>query len=120
MEQEKVVEARDYVSKTASVKEQDGFWKVVVTISDRVKYEGEDWIEETVEAMSIDNIFSQAIQTAMASALGVIVDQVYNRGFAGLVESREYDRRVASGEIGKLEEASEKVAKEYASEVKGN
>lgn len=95
---EKVIEARDYISKTESSLDEDGYWKVVVTIIDRVKYKGsEEWVEEIVEAMSMDRVFAHAIQVAMSSALGVIVDEVYNKDFQGLVEAREAKRLEEAG-----------------------
>lgn len=86
---------RDFVSLTHSTKDAEGFWKVVVTITDRVLYAGdENWIEESVEAMSMDKDFHQAVETAMRASLGYIVQNAYNKGFPGLIEYREFERKV--------------------------
>jgi len=86
---------RDFNSLTHSTKDEEGYWRVIVTISDRVLYAGSDsWIEENVEAMSVDKDFHNAVETAMKSSLGYIVENVYQKGFPGLVEFREFERKV--------------------------
>lgn len=86
---------RDFNSLTHSTRDVEGYWKVIVTISDRVLYAGSDsWIEENIEAMSVDKDFHNAVETAMKSSLGYIVENVYQKGFPGLVEFREFERKV--------------------------
>lgn len=86
---------RDFNSLTHSTKDEEGYWKVIVTISDKVLYAGSDsWIEEKVEAMSVDKDFHSAVETAMKSSLGYIVENIYQKGFPGLVEFREFERKV--------------------------
>ncbi len=86
---------RDFNSLTHSTKDEEGYWRVIVTITDKVLYKGNDsWIEENVEAMSVDKDFHNAVETAMKSSLGYIVENVYNKGFPGLVEFREFERKV--------------------------
>jgi hypothetical protein len=86
---------RDFNSLTHSVKDEEGYWRVIVTITDKVLYAGSDsWIVENVEAMSVDKDFHNAVETAMRSSLGFIVEHVYQKGFPGLVEFREFERKV--------------------------
>jgi len=90
--EDKIV-ARIYKSETSSVLQEDGYWKVVATTKDSAKYEGkEEWVEEVLEAMSIDTDYKKALETVTTSILSYIVDNIHNKGFTGLIEYREFER----------------------------
>lgn len=93
MELEKKIVGRIALSNTKCDLQEDGTWKAVSEIWDKVKYEGnENWIEEKVDAMSYNDTPEEAIQTAMGSTLNYLMQTVYNNGFKGLVEYRDYQR----------------------------
>lgn len=90
---DKKIVGRHYYSSTICSLESDDYWKAVNEIHDRVLYEGEtEWVEEKLEAMSIDKDIQTAIQTAMGSTLNFLVQTVYASGFNGLVEYRQFER----------------------------
>jgi hypothetical protein len=90
---EKKIVGREFFSSTKCLLDDEDFWKATNLITDRVLYEGEtEWVEETVDAMSIDKNCQSAIQTAMSSTLTYLAQNVYQNGFNGLVEFREYER----------------------------
>ncbi len=90
---DKKIVGRHYYSSTNCMLAEDGYWKAVNEIHDRVLYEGEtEWVEEKIEAMSFDSDIQTAIQTAMGSTLNYLVQNVYQQGFDGLVEYREFER----------------------------
>lgn len=94
---DKKVIAREYVSITRTDLMEDGYWKAVNEIHDRVLYEGDaEWIDEVVNAMSIDENPQAAVKTAMNSSLRYLLQNVYQNGFNGLVEYREFQRQLES------------------------
>lgn len=93
MSEDRKVVGRKFSSTTVSELDDEGFWKVVATSTDSALYEGaEEWVTEQIESMSVDRNHAEAIQTAMSSVLSFLVENVYNKGFTGLVELREYER----------------------------
>jgi hypothetical protein len=95
---EKKIIAREYISTTRCDLLEDGGWKAVNQVHDRVLREGEtEWVDEMIEAMSMDTSVDDAIKTAMNSVLAYIVQNVYQNGFQSLVEYREYKRKLEEG-----------------------
>lgn len=97
--EERDITGRQFTSHTDATLDEDGFWRAVVTITDKVQLDRAEWIEEKVEALSIDKDFQNAVETAMKSSLGYIVENVYNKGFAGLVEYRIFERRLKEKDV---------------------
>jgi hypothetical protein len=96
--EEKKIIGRIALSSTKCDLQEDGMWKAVSEIWDKVLYEGEtEWTEEMVTAMSFDNDSQSAIQTAMGGTLNYLLQNVYNNGFKGLIEYRDYERKLKSG-----------------------
>lgn len=95
MKMDKEIIGREYLSSTRVDLDNDGTWKAVNEIHDRVLYRGEtEWVDEVINAMSIDTDSQTAIQTAMSSTLNYLVQSVYQNGFKGLVEYRAYQREL--------------------------
>lgn len=89
------IKAREFVSGTKCELDEDGYWKAVSTIVDKVLYkDATEWIEEKIESMSIDRDYNEAIKTAMGACVGFLSENIYAKGFSGLVEFREYERRL--------------------------
>ncbi len=100
---DKKVIAREYISTTRCDLMEDGYWKAVNEIADRVLFDGEEeWLDERVDAMSIDTDPKQAIKTSMQSVLNYLMQNVYQNGFEGLIEYREFQNKLAE----KKEEAN--------------
>lgn len=90
---EKKIVSREYISSTKCDLMEDGAWKAVNEVYDRVLYDGEtEWVEEMVDAMAMDDRPDEAIKVAMNSVLAYIVQNVYQNGFTSLVEYRNYKR----------------------------
>lgn len=90
---DKSVISREYVSTTRCDLMEDGYWKAVNEVHDRVLYEEEtEWVDEMVNAMSMDTNPEEAIKTAMNSVLQFIIQNVYQNGFASLVDYRNYQK----------------------------
>jgi len=102
---DKKIVGRIALSSTKCELQEDGNWKAISEICDKVLYEGDtEWKEETVNAMSIDTDSQSAIQTAMGSTLNYLVQNVYNNGFNGLIEYREYQKQLEEGRKEKVQE----------------
>lgn len=92
---DKKVIGRENTSSTVCELQEDGFWKVTQIVIERVLYEGKDeWVEERVETMSIDRNIEAAMQTALASSLNFLFQNVYDNGYKSLVEYREDERKL--------------------------
>jgi hypothetical protein len=92
---EKII-SREYISTTRCNLMDDGYWKATNEIADRVLYEGaEEWIDERVDAMAMDTNPKAAIKTSMESVLNYLVQNVYQNGFDGLIEYREFQNKLA-------------------------
>ncbi len=97
---DKKVIAREYISTTKCDLMEDGYWKSVNEVADRVLYEGSDeWIDERVDAMAMDTDPKKAIKTAMESVLNYLLQNVYNNGFDGLIEFREYRKSLEEKKV---------------------
>jgi hypothetical protein len=95
---EQKVIAREYISNTRCDVQEDGTWKAFNEVKDRVLLEGAtEWIEESVNAMAYDDAPEEAVKTAMNSVLAYIVQNVYQKGFRGLVDYRAYERQLEEG-----------------------
>jgi len=95
---EKKIIGRIALSSTKCDLMEDNNWKAVSEIWDKILYEGEtEWVEEKVDAMSIDSNAENAIQTAMGSTLNYLMQNVYQNGFKGLVEYKEYQKQLEDG-----------------------
>jgi len=96
---DKKIVAREYISTTRCDAKDGGWWEAYNKVTDRVLYEGEnEFLEETVEAKAMDTDSQNAIQTAMNSTLSYLIQNVYQNGFKGLIEYREFQRKLeASG-----------------------
>jgi len=102
MEDRKII-GRESISGTFCELQEDGYWKVISEINDNVLYEYADgkteWVKEKVDAKALDTDCQKAIQTAMNSTLGYLLDNVYKKGFSGLIELREYERRLNDSKV---------------------
>jgi hypothetical protein len=85
--------AREFTTTTLCEIDSEGYWKSTSTMIDRARYEGDsEWVEEKLDAMSIDSDIQSAIQTSMASCLTYMNENVFKNGFTGLLEYREFQR----------------------------
>lgn len=95
MEQDKKIVGRIYMSTTSTMLDEDGYWKAINSITDKVLYEGEtEWVEEKIESMALDRDSTAAIQNSMNGSLSYLMQNVYQKGFNGLVEYRAFERRL--------------------------
>jgi hypothetical protein len=100
---DKKVISREYISTTRCDLMDDGYWKATNEVADRVLFEGEEeWLDERVDAMAMDSNPKSAIKTSMESVLNYLLQNVYNNGFDGLIEYREFQNKLAE----KKEEAN--------------
>lgn len=103
MAEDKRIVGREYLSVSRSILDDDGYWTAINEIHDKVLYQGEtEWVDEKIESMSINRDPTEAIQTAMGSCLNYLLQNVYNSGFKGLVEFREYERQVEAAKQEKV------------------
>lgn len=88
------LKGRIFEQQTLGEIDKDGYWKVVVTITEKISYDGEVWEVENISAMSLDKSFDMAHKIAMQSALSELNSLVYSKGFDSLIEGRLYERLV--------------------------
>lgn len=101
---EKRVISRENISSTKCDLQEDGTWKIVSEIHDKALLEGEtEWIDESVSSMTYDSDPQNGIQTVMGSNLNYLTQIVYQNGFRGLIEYREYERSLNKAREEKVE-----------------
>ncbi len=83
---------RGFTSVTTGTKDENGTWKLVVTMGESLSYPNGTTREEHIEAMGMSDDYDQAHQTALKSCLQQLQDLVYGRGFDSLVEAMDYER----------------------------
>ena len=65
----------------------DGTWKAVTTVREKGKLVGTDeWIEEKVESMAMDDTVKDAVDVSTRSVLSFMIETVYQQGYVGLIE----------------------------------
>lgn len=84
------VKKRVFAQETSCVKDADGYWRVTVTITEKISVDGENWREDSIVAESLDRNFERAHKTAMMSALTELQETVYAKGFDALSEGKDY------------------------------
>lgn len=90
---DKKVISREHVSTTRCDLMEDGYWKAMTEVHDKILYEGEtEWAVEMLNAMAMDTDPQEAIKVAMNSVLQYIIQNVYQNGFSSLVDYRRYQR----------------------------
>jgi hypothetical protein len=60
---------RSFGSDTLATVEEDGSWKVIVSMTERRRFNGKDWEEKKVSTMCTNNSFDKAYSTALDSTL---------------------------------------------------
>lgn len=61
--------ARMMANNTVATKDADGYWKVIITMTEKISTDGEHFDEKKIEKMGISNDFQQAFDTALKSLL---------------------------------------------------
>jgi len=79
---------------TSGERQEDGTWKAVTTTKESYTLLDDTVVEEKVDAMSIDDELSRAVDTATRSTLSFIIENVYKAGFTGLVEYFAFQRQL--------------------------
>lgn len=88
------VTGREFINSVVGELGEDGKWKVVVKIQERMTEDGENWDDEEVSAMSIDKSYDSAHRTALGSVLHYLDDEVYSKGFDSLVPAMKEKRKL--------------------------
>lgn len=60
---------RIFGSNTIATKDENGYWKVITTMTEKVSTDGEHFEEKKIEKMGISNDFQQAFDTALEALL---------------------------------------------------
>ena len=79
MEEIKIV-GRSFGSDTLATLEDDGSWKVIVTMTEKRQIDGKEWEEKKISTMCTNNSFDKAYSTALDSTLRQFEDSVKKTG----------------------------------------
>jgi hypothetical protein len=93
------LKGREFVNVTKGELDSDGYWRVIVTITEKIQI-NDQWFEESIDAMGIDRTWDEAHKTALKSVLGWLGENVYDKGFDNLVLAMAFQRE--QEENGKL------------------
>lgn len=88
---------RGFTSVTTGEKDENGNWKIVVTMGESIQYPNGTKREGKVDAMGISTDYDEAHQTALKSCLQQLQDLVYSRGFDSLIEALDYQKGLEMG-----------------------
>lgn len=89
-----LIKGRTFSEETTAVKDEDGFWKIDVTMSEKVVYNDGTEREESINAMGMDKDFGIAHQMALFAALSELRELVYDKNLDSLIEGRELQRKL--------------------------
>jgi len=78
---------RSFGSDTLATLEEDGSWKVIVTMTEKRQVEGSDWEEKKISTMCTNNSFDKAYSTALDSTLRQFEDSIKKMGTDSLFPS---------------------------------
>ncbi len=73
--------ARTFSSTTVSTLEE-GYWKVIIDMVEKISFDGKEFEERKLDAMSIDKDFARAYETALKSLVNKYQDET--KGFSTL------------------------------------
>ena len=90
---------RVFESNTTGTLEKDGYWKIIVSITEKQSEDGITWKEESISSMSLDTTFDAAHKTALRSVLQEMNERVYAKGFDSLIEAIDLEKRISNGEL---------------------
>ena len=92
---------REFSSDTKAIRDEDGTWKVTIDNKERASLDGENWIEERIEVMVMDDDFDNAHKIALQSLFRWIEENVNSKGFNSMIDAAEYYRSLKEEEDGK-------------------
>jgi len=78
-----------------SIKDDDGTWRVTISLGEAVSWDGKEWDEETIEAMCLDDKFEVAFDKAKESAFEQYNEEVTLAGFGSLYDARQAKKVLA-------------------------
>lgn len=79
---------RSFSSETVAEK-TDGVWAVTVRLTERLRLEGEDWKDKSIESVCYDNLFAKAYEVALLSVMEQFNDTIAKTGNDSLFEEFE-------------------------------
>lgn len=85
---------RCFGSDTVATLEEDGSWKVIVSMTEKRQVDGKDWEEKKISTMCTNTSFDKAYSTALDSTLRQFEDAIKNTGNDSLF--LDYDKEVES------------------------
>jgi hypothetical protein len=71
---------RSFGSDTLATLEDDGSWKIIVTMTEKRQVEGQDWEEKKISTMCTNKAFEKAYSVALDSTLRQFEDEVKKTG----------------------------------------
>jgi len=83
---------RVFGQQTLGEKDEQGYWKITVVMTEKIIFPDGTSKEEKIESMCMDKDFDTAHQIALHSALSELRELVYDKNFDSLIEGREYQR----------------------------
>lgn len=86
MEELKIV-GRSFGSDTLATLEEDGSWKIIVTMTERRMVVGKDWEAKKISTMCTNKSFDKAYSVALDSTLRQFEDSVKKTGTDSLFSS---------------------------------
>jgi len=86
MEELKMI-GRYFGSDTLATVEEDGSWKVIVTMTEKRQVDGKDWEEKKISTMCTNASFDKAYSVALDSTLRQFEDAIKKNGNDSLFPS---------------------------------
>ena len=78
---------RSFGSDTVATKEEDGSWKVIVSMTERRQLKGADWEEKKISTMCTNAFFEKAYSVALDSTLKQFEASVHKTGTDSLFDA---------------------------------
>ena len=84
---------RKFSTETSGIKDEDGYWKVIMTCTESNSEDGEKFEEESLAFMGIDKDFDEAQKTTLRAYYSWMETFAWSKGMVSLVEAK----RLADG-----------------------
>lgn len=88
------LKARTFQQTSSAKKDEDGYWKFRVEITETVVYNDGREESESIVSESMNKDFDIAHKIALHSALSELGDLVYDAGYDSLIEARAHEREL--------------------------
>jgi hypothetical protein len=90
----KEIKARTFGSKTIATRDDDGYWKVVIDMTESLSFDGVNFEDKKLETMALDKSFEKAYDVALTALFAKFESETKGLGtmFTDLLEGKQKEQ----------------------------